>query len=77
MRQGDILSSLLFILVMELFNIMLHKNVGVGYLTGFQVEGGEVMVIYHLEFTDDSIIAKSKRTWLCSIFTPLFKVVSG
>ena len=35
LRQGDILSSLLFILVMELFSIMLHKNVGVGYLTGF------------------------------------------
>ena len=66
LRQGDILSSLLFILVMELFSIMLHKNVGVGYLTGFQVEGGEVMVIFHLEFTDDSIIAKSKWTWLCS-----------
>ena len=35
------------------------------------------MVIFHLEFTDDSIIAKSKWTWLCSIFTPLFQVVSG
>ena len=35
MRQGDILFSLLFILVIKLFSIMLHKNVGVGYLTGF------------------------------------------
>ena len=44
LRQGDILFSLLFILVIKLFSIMLHKNVGVGYVTGFQVEGGEVMV---------------------------------
>ena len=35
------------------------------------------MVIYHLEFADDLIIAKSKWTWLCPIFTPLFKVVDG
>ncbi|XP_022873622.1 uncharacterized protein LOC111392499 [Olea europaea var. sylvestris] len=53
LRQGDPLSSLLFVIVMEAFSMMLEKAVGEGLLRGFMVDQLQVS---HLLFADDTLI---------------------
>ncbi len=57
-RQGHPLSSLWFILVMEILSRMLHRFVEGGLIVGFKVEGrnGGSMEISHLLFADDTIL---------------------
>ena len=56
--QGDPLSLLLFVIVMEALSKMMEKAVGEGLLVGFSVgrEGRNNLVISHLLFADDTLI---------------------
>jgi hypothetical protein len=57
-RQGDPLSPLLFVIVMEALSRMIDKASDVGLLSGFSV-GGEIsdpLRISHLLFVDDTLI---------------------
>ena len=58
LRQGDLLSPLLFVLVMEALRRMLDKAVPEGHLLGFRVGNieGRSLVVYHLLFADDTLI---------------------
>ena len=57
-RQGDPLSPLLFVLVMEAFSKMMNLVVERGLLAGFSVGSrpSEAMGVSHLLFADDTLI---------------------
>ena len=57
-RQGDPLSLLLFVIVMEALSKMMEKAMGEGLLVGFSVgrEGRNNLMISHLLFADDTLI---------------------
>lgn len=54
-RQGDPLSSLLFLLVAGVLGGLLRKVVEVGMIEGFALGHGNV-VVTHLQFVDDAIL---------------------
>ena len=58
LRQGGLLSPMLFLIMMEVFSRMLRKVEGVGLIHGFKAEsrrgGGEC--VSHLLFVDDTIL---------------------
>jgi hypothetical protein len=57
-RQGDPLSPLLFVLVMEVFSRMMNATVVSDHMSGFPVgsQRSKVMVVPHLLFVDDTFI---------------------
>jgi hypothetical protein len=57
-RQGDPLSPLLFVMVMEAFSRMMNVVVENELLAGFSVgsKPDEAMVVSHLLFADDTVI---------------------
>ena len=57
-RQGDLLSSLLFVVVMEAFSRMMNVAVERGLLASFSVDSrsSEAMDVSHLLFVDDTLI---------------------
>ena len=58
LRQGDPLSPLLFLLIMEVLSWMMKKAVGGGLLKGFQVGRSKesAVCISHLLYADDTIL---------------------
>ena len=58
MRQGDLLSPLLFLIMMEVFNKIMKRAKGAGLLRGFRADGsrGEGVCVSHLLFVDDTIL---------------------
>ena len=80
MRQGDPLSSLLFMLVMEAFSRLMTATMGRDLMSRFLVgRHYEVMVVSHLLFVDDTLIfCKPKVEQLCNLRCLLcFEVVLG
>ena len=57
-HQHDLLSLLLFVIVMEALSKMMEKEVGEGLLVGFSVgrAGRNNLLIFHLLFPDDTLI---------------------
>ena len=58
LRQGDPLSSLLFVVVMEAVSKMMDKAVTEGRLSGFCVgtSTGDHLQVSHLLFADDTLV---------------------
>jgi len=58
LRQGDHLSPLLFVLVMDAFNRMLSRAMEESFLSGFRVDNlnNSLLKISHLLFVDDTLI---------------------
>ena len=58
LRQGDSLSPMLFLIMMEVFNRMLRRVDGAGLICGFKVEGrrGDGECVSHLLFAYDTIL---------------------
>ena len=68
LRQGDPLSPLLFIIVMETLSRMLERAVAGGFISGFAVGNstGAELSISHSLFADDTLIfceADTKQAW--------------
>jgi hypothetical protein len=81
-RQGDPLSPLLFVVVMESLSRMLNEYMLQGLLSGFSVgiKDNEALVMNHLLFADDTLIfcgaqAKHVRNLRCTFLC--FEAVSG
>uniref|UniRef100_A0A2N9H476 Reverse transcriptase domain-containing protein n=1 Tax=Fagus sylvatica TaxID=28930 RepID=A0A2N9H476_FAGSY len=58
LRQGDSLSPLLFVLVMEALSRLLDRGVDRGYLEGFPVDmsNGSGLRVSHMLFADDTLV---------------------
>ena len=58
LRQGDPLSPLLFLVMMEVFSRMVKRMEGAGLLSGFRADGrrGSGECVSHLLFADDTIL---------------------
>ncbi|KAJ9681586.1 hypothetical protein PVL29_020449 [Vitis rotundifolia] len=58
LRQGDPLSSYLFVIAMEVFSCMLSRAISGGFLSGWRVGGrsGMGLHISHLLFADDMLV---------------------
>ena len=58
LRQGDPLSPLLFLVMMEVFSRMVKRMEGAGLFSDFRVDGkrGRGECVSHLLFADDTIL---------------------
>ena len=58
LRQGDPLSPLLFLLMMEILSKMLQQAEGCGFIRGFKVNGtrSEEVCVSHLLYADDTML---------------------
>uniref|UniRef100_A0A2N9IB59 Uncharacterized protein n=1 Tax=Fagus sylvatica TaxID=28930 RepID=A0A2N9IB59_FAGSY len=82
LRQGDPLSPMLFIMVMEALSRMLERAVAGGYITGFSVGNstGVELSISHSLFADDTLIfcgADSEQAWYLRGVFIWFQAISG
>uniref|UniRef100_A0A2N9EI09 Reverse transcriptase domain-containing protein n=1 Tax=Fagus sylvatica TaxID=28930 RepID=A0A2N9EI09_FAGSY len=79
-RQGDPLSPLLFVIIMEALSRLLDKASGVGLLSGFPVgrEASDPLKISHLLFADDTLIFceanPDSLTYLREAYPKLFRI---
>ena len=77
--QGDSLSPLLFVIVMEALGRMMSRTVESGLLSRFQV-GSLDKIVSHLLFADDTLIfsyANLDHIFNLRLFFTSFKAVSG
>ena len=58
LRQGDLLSPMLFLVMMKVFSRMVKRMEGAGLFSGFRVDGrrGRRECVSHLLFTDDTVL---------------------
>ena len=57
LRQGDFLSTYLFILGMEAFSILIDKAASKGFLSGYKIlNRSDVLQITHFLFADDTLM---------------------
>ena len=58
LRQGDLLSPMLFLVMMEVFSKMMKRDEGAGLLRGFRADGrrGGGVCVSHLLFANDTIL---------------------
>ncbi|RVW31255.1 putative mitochondrial protein [Vitis vinifera] len=58
LRQGDLLSPYLFVMGMEILDVLIRRAVEGGYLTGCNIRGGSrtSLNISHLFFADDTVV---------------------
>ena len=81
-RQGDPLSPLFFLLVMEVLSRLLKRTREGGYIRGFQVGVviGESLGVSHFLYADDTILfcdaCLEQLTYLCRVLT-CFEVLTG
>ena len=81
LRQGDPLSPYLFVLIMEVFSILIEKATIEGFLTGYRFakRNGETMHITYLLFADETLVfcndseeQLSSLCWILLLFEAYF-----
>jgi hypothetical protein len=82
LRQGDPLSPLLFVIVMEALSKLFYATAQRGFLSGFSVGSGnsEAFNISHLLFADDTLVfcgANSDHLHYLRMLLLSFEAVSG
>ena len=82
LRQGDPLSPLLFLLIMEALSWLLDKAIEGGFLSGFSIGNfaENMLTISHLLFADDTLImcgAEPNQMWYLQGVFIWFQAVSG
>ena len=82
LKQGDPLSPLLFLVMMEVLSRMLKTVEGAGLISGFKVDGrrGEGECVSHLLFANDTILfcdADVEQILHVRMLLPCFQVVTG
>ena len=82
LRQGDPLSPLLFLVMMEVFSRMVKRMEGVGLLSGFRADGrrGRGESVSHLLFADDTILfcdAEVEQVLHVRLLLLCFQAVTG
>jgi hypothetical protein len=82
LRQGDPLSPLLFLLMMEILSKMLKKMVKGGFITGFKVSGNSIeeVSISHLLYADDTMVmcnADPEQLMYVQLVLTGFETVTG
>jgi len=60
LRQGDPLSSFLFLLAAEGFNVLMNSLSDNNLFTGYTVGSSEPVVVSHIQFADDTLILGTK-----------------
>ena len=79
LRQGCLLSPLLFNLIVEAFNVVMHKSISLDSFKGISVENYDLM-ISRLQYADDThIFCESALEQLLNVKRVLccFQVMSG
>jgi len=81
LRQGDPLSPLLFVLVMDTFSRMLSRAMVGGFVSGFRANNiNTSLEVSHLLFADDTLImcdANSEHIYNLDHILMCFEAISG